>query len=139
MNNEQPSTHYSLFDQTKIVSLQAYDEYSLSVSSKNCLTGETAMKNRFAETTNNGLHTIRVSPTFCRCFGVIRKSCIAGCRVRLAHLRCNLQNMTSLVCHCMECTHTQYAPVCYWLAIHTLVLLVCTIPKIILGSFEKFF
>ncbi len=29
-----------------------------------------AMKNRFAETTNNDLHTIRVLPTFCRFFGV---------------------------------------------------------------------
>ncbi len=40
-------------------------------------------------------------------------------RVRLAHLRRNLQNMTSLVCHCAKCTHTQqtqYAPVRYdWL------------------------
>ncbi len=37
-------------------------------------------------------------------------------RVRLAYLRCNLQNMTSLVCHCTVCTHTQYAPVRYgWL------------------------
>ncbi len=31
-------------------------------------------------------------------------------RVWMAHLRCNLQNMTSLVCHCTKCTHTQYAP-----------------------------
>ncbi len=46
MNNEQPSTHYSLFVfvQMKIVSLQADDEYSLSVSSKNHLTGETVTK-----------------------------------------------------------------------------------------------
>ncbi len=34
-------------------------------------------------------------------------------RVRLAHLRCKPQNMTSLVCHCTECTRTQYAPVRY--------------------------
>ncbi len=32
MNNEQPSTHYLLFVQMKIVSLQAENEYSLSVS-----------------------------------------------------------------------------------------------------------
>ncbi len=39
-------------------------------------------------------------------------------RVRLAHLRCNAQNMTSLVRHCTECTNTQYPPVCYgWLYI----------------------
>ncbi len=39
-------------------------------------------------------------------------------RVRLAHLRCDPQNMTSLVCHCTECTHTQYAPVHYgWLLV----------------------
>ncbi len=57
-------------------------------------------------------------------------------RVRLTHLRCNLQNMTSLVCHCTICTHTQYAPVRYgWLYI--LVLLINTISKIILESFEN--
>ncbi len=39
-------------------------------------------------------------------------------RVRLVHLWCNPQNMTSLVCHYTECTHTQYAPVHYgWLYI----------------------
>ncbi len=39
-------------------------------------------------------------------------------RVRLAHLRCNPQNISSLVCHCTKCTHTQYTPVCYgWLYI----------------------
>ncbi len=69
MNNEQPSTHHSLFviRSDKIVSLQADDEYSVSVLSKNRLTSETAMKHRFAEMSNNSLHTIRVSPTF-RCF-----------------------------------------------------------------------
>ncbi len=45
-------------------------------------------------------------------------------RVRLAHLRCNPQNMSSLVCHCTECIHTQYAPVRYgWLYIPLFFLL----------------
>ncbi len=34
-------------------------------------------------------------------------------RVRLAYLRCNPQNMTSLICRCTECTHTQYVLVRY--------------------------
>ncbi len=39
-------------------------------------------------------------------------------RVRLAYLQCNPQNMTSLVCHCTECIHTQYASVRHgWLYI----------------------
>ncbi len=46
-------------------------------------------------------------------------------------LRCNLQNMSSLVCHCTECTHTHPVRSCtLWLAIHTLVLLVNTKSKI---------
>ncbi len=39
--------------------------------------------------------------------------------------RCNPQNMTSLVCHCTKCTHTQYSPVRYgWLYIPLLCLLI---------------
>ncbi len=46
-------------------------------------------------------------------------------RVRLAHLRCSPQNMTSLVCHCTKCTHTQYAAVRYgWLYIPSFCLLI---------------
>ncbi len=66
-NSHLHTIRYSSFVQTKIISLQAEDEYFFLVSPKDRLTSETAMKNRFAETTNNGLHTIRFSPTF-RCF-----------------------------------------------------------------------
>ncbi len=46
-------------------------------------------------------------------------------RVRLDHLRCNLQNMTSLVCHCTKCAHTQYVSVRYdWLYILLFCLLI---------------
>ncbi len=70
MNNLIHTICYSSFVQMKIVSLQADDEYSHSVLSKNCLTCETATKNRFAKTTHNGLYTIRVLPTFCGFVGV---------------------------------------------------------------------
>ncbi len=46
-------------------------------------------------------------------------------RVKLAHLRCNPQYIMWLVCHCTECTHTQYAPVRYsWLYIPLFCLLI---------------
>ncbi len=68
----------------------------------------------------------------CRCTSVTgqNQDCVISIvctkfRVRLAHLRCNLQNMTSLVCHRTECTHTQYVPVFYgWLYIHLFCLLI---------------
>ncbi len=46
-------------------------------------------------------------------------------RVRLGHLRCNSQNMTSLVCHSNKCTRTQYALLrCGWLCIRLFCLLI---------------
>ncbi len=68
--------------------------------------------------------------------GVGRRICVVQISPRLlqrgslAHLLCNPQNMKSLVCHCTE----QYDTA---VAIHTFVLLVNTISKIILRRFEK--
>ncbi len=84
---------YSSFIPTKIVSLQANDEHSLSVLSKNRLTGETATKNRFAETTNNGQHTIRVSPSFHHFVGVPRYS-----QILYSGLQTGNSNMKYSVC-----------------------------------------
>ncbi len=80
MNNEQPSTHYSfirhlfirkLFRRIFLLSFVKKPPHRQNSD------GRLATKNRFAETTNNGLHNICVLPTFRR-FVVIREFCIAG-------------------------------------------------------------
>ncbi len=87
-NNEQPSTHYlfvySPFVSDKKCFVASWRIFLLSFVKKlphwwNSNETLTA-KNKFAQTTNNRVHTIRVLPTFCH-FVVIREWCIAGYRL----------------------------------------------------------
>ncbi len=65
----------------------------------------------FGWTSNSIYRNSNEAHVFCSAHRCIRTKVITKSKV--AHLWCNPQNMTSLVCHSTECTHTQYAPVCY--------------------------